>query len=92
MDLQEAYPILFDFFAGYFPDADLDGLTDTEVVAQYISHNSADIVKQTLDALTSLPNDTDVLKSIASEANRHFESTEDIKDWLTTIKAVFIKN
>lgn len=91
--LKDTHPILFDFFAGYFPDADLDGLTDVEVVQQFISYNSDEIVLQTKNELNNLPKDDFLLNNIAKEANRFFESTEEINEWLDLIKNQFeVKN
>lgn len=89
MDLQETHPLLFDFFAGYFPDADLDGLTDKEIVAQFIEQNTPKIVSETQNALITLNNAPIVLQNIADEANRYFESSEEIMKWLEMIKENF---
>lgn len=59
MTFQEKYPKLFQFFAGYFPDADFEDLTDEEVVSNYlsdcyrseISRKNLEMVKQDVDRL-----------------------------------------
>ncbi|WP_075343211.1 hypothetical protein [Tenacibaculum agarivorans] len=89
IQLQDTHPLLFDFFAGYFPDADLDGLSDIEVVQQYISDNSEEINTLTLEKLNTIDDDEYILQAIAKEANRYFENTHEIKDWLQMIKNTF---
>ncbi len=86
MNLQEKHPLLFDFFAGYFPEADLDGLTDEQVVDQFILNNNNEIIEKTKKQLSSIDfNDDFLLKNIINEANRYFETTEEILDWLKMI-------
>jgi len=87
--LQDTHPLLFDFFAGYFPDADLDGLSDIQVTQQYISDNSEEINTLTLEKLNTIDDDEYLLQAIAKEANRYFENIYEIKDWLQMIKNTF---
>ncbi len=90
INLQEKHPLLFDFFAGYFPEADLDGLTDEQVVDQFILNNNNEIIEKTKKELISIDfNDKFLLNVITNEANRYFETTEDILDWLNMISKKF---
>lgn len=86
--LQETHPILFNFFAGYFPEADLDGLSDEQVVLQYIKMNTIEVIEETKRELNLIANDEEVLQAIAADANRYFESTDEIQQWIEMIKAV----
>ena len=96
MKLQDTNPLLFDFFAGYFPDADLDGLTDKEVVLLFADNNPREVIQKTKEALDTLKsNDVYLLNTIAKEANQYFETPEEIWEWLqitkTTLNNVFSK-
>jgi hypothetical protein len=37
MSFKNEFPELFQFFGGYFPDADFEDLTDEEIVSDYLS-------------------------------------------------------
>ncbi|OJJ17966.1 hypothetical protein BKI52_29355 [marine bacterium AO1-C] len=86
MSLEEQHPSLFQFFAGYFPEADLDGLTDVEVVADFKKKNPQQVVQETQTALKKIPKEDSVLQEIANEANRYFETTEDAWQWVQMIR------
>lgn len=92
MSFKENYPELFQFFAGYFPDADLEGLTDEEVVTNYItdckkSEKSKKELEQSRRELEALMNDIESYwKEVSVESNRHFESPLVALEWLDTIK------
>lgn len=87
MKLQDTNPLLFDFFAGYFPDADLDGLTDKEVVFLFTDNNPHEVILKTEEALDTLKsNDVYLLNTIAKEANQYFETPEEIWEWIQMIK------
>ncbi|SNR16220.1 hypothetical protein [Tenacibaculum jejuense] len=90
-DLQSTHPLLFDFFAGYFPDADLDGLTDIQVTEQFITINSNELVQQTFESLTRIDDNAQVLENIVIEANRYFENTNEIQKWVLSLIEVFKK-
>jgi len=86
MSLEEQYPVLFQFFAGYFPEADLDGLTDIEVVADFKQKNPQYVIQETQIALGKIPNEVAVLQEIADEANRYFETTVEAWEWVQMIR------
>ncbi len=91
IDLQDTSPLLFDFFAGYFPDAELNGLTDEQVVKQFIDINISFIVKATKKELIQLTADSELLPSIAKEAKKQLEAPDDIWQWIEIIKGAFEK-
>lgn len=91
MSLEQQYPPLFQFFAGYFPEADLDGLTDVEVVADFKQKNPQSVIQETRAALNKVPKEAQVLQQIAQEANRYFETTEDAWAWVQMIRAELSK-
>ncbi|WP_027386474.1 hypothetical protein [Chryseobacterium gregarium] len=86
------YPNLFHFFAGYFPDADFNNLTDEEVVANYIddcnrSEFSKKELQHTKEELDILINNIDnYWLQVGDEANRYFENQQETLIWLTMIK------
>lgn len=86
MSFENKYPVLYQFFVGYFPEADLDGLSDQEVVVQFIEQNPTEIVKDTQKALNELPDDVTLLKEISRDANRYFETPEAFRNWIEMIK------
>lgn len=90
-NLIEKSPELLNFFAGYFPEAEFTGATDKDVVENYILTNNIETVKQTQQQLQALENDPEVLKIIAREVNKHFETSEKIWKWVEMIKEVYAK-
>ncbi|MBT2620283.1 hypothetical protein [Chryseobacterium sp. ISL-6] len=92
MNFKKEFPNLDQFFAGYFPDADFDNLTDEEVVENYIADcNSSEVSKKTLDKVREeLPLLIDNIESywqiVGDEANRYFENSHDALEWLMMIK------
>ncbi len=74
---------LANFLGSWFPDADLEGLSDGEIVVQFVRVASAaevSVVREQLDALlTSGEFDLD---EIGNEANRYFRSRAECEAWL----------
>ncbi|MGG5210116.1 hypothetical protein ACQWU4_14395 [Chryseobacterium sp. MIQD13] len=97
MNFIKDYPNLFHFFAGYFPDADFDNLTDEEVVANYIddcskSEFSKKELQRTKEELDILINNIDnYWFEVGDEANRYFENSQDALKWLNMIKTELSK-
>ncbi|WP_378185856.1 hypothetical protein ACE939_12165 [Aquimarina sp. W85] len=87
--LYENYAHLYQFFTGYFPEADLDGLTDTQVVALYITENEQDVITSTHQELLRVMTDTSVWNEIAEAANRYFENEKALQAWLAMIAKQF---
>jgi len=86
MSLEEKHPVLFQFFAGYFPEADLDGLTDAEVVTDFKQKNPQKVIQETQTALAKISKEETVLQAIADEANRYFEAIDAAWDWVQMIR------
>ena len=88
-NLIENTPDLLNFFAGYFPLAEFDGLTDEQVVTNYMVSNTKETIVQTKKELDALQKDSDVLEIIAREANKYFESCDDTWQWIQKIKEMY---
>ncbi|UII26197.1 hypothetical protein LVD15_23305 [Fulvivirga maritima] len=91
MTFEQKYPFTFQFFASYFPEADLDGLTDQEVVHQFTQQNPPEVIQQTLDELHLLINDNSSWPEALSTANRYFPNNSEIQSWLEMIKNQLIE-
>ncbi|AXT51322.1 hypothetical protein D1818_10945 [Aquimarina sp. BL5] len=92
MILKKEYPELFQFFVGYFPDADFEGLSDEEIVLNYISDcNKSEKSMRELEQAkkelnTLIPNVHKHWKEISLESNIYFENIEATEEWLNKIK------
>jgi len=92
MNFKEHYPQLFQFFAGYFPDADIEDYTDEEVISNYIadcnksekSKSELAETKKELDLL--IENIQDYWQEVGSESNRYFATSAEVLEWLKMIK------
>ncbi len=97
MSFKIDYPELFQFFTGYFPDADFENLTDEEVVSNYIvdcskSEASRQELERAKGDLGQLISDIEIFwKEIGFESNRHFESMEDALKWVQMIRQELVK-
>lgn len=87
--LHDNYRYLYQFFTGYFPEADLDGLTDKQVVQLFIKENEETIIASTYKELKQVINDKAVWSEIAEAANRYFESESALHTWLVIIAKQF---
>ena len=91
MNFKNEFPELFQFFGGYFPDADFDNLTDENVVRNYvIDCNKSEVSKKTLEKakeeLSILIVKIDSYwEDVESETNRYFEGPQDALDWLNMV-------
>jgi hypothetical protein len=86
MSFQEQYPTLWNFFGGYFPDADFDNLTDEAVVAQYKAEVWAYEVAQAVAELDRLLADAAHWQTAADQANRYFETPAEMRKWLLMVR------
>src|SRR5439155_527950 len=78
-----AYPNLFNFLGGWFPDADFDGLTDAEVARNFASRDALRTVQAVGDEARRLLGDIPFPREILGEcANRYFTSPEEARRWL----------
>ncbi|WP_315814166.1 hypothetical protein [Paraflavitalea speifideaquila] len=97
MSLKNDYPRLFQFFGGYFPDADFDGITDQEVVNNYIiEFSKSEKFKLELEQLkkeliTLMSNIEPYWQEVSQDANRYFRSPADTLEWLDMIKGELYK-
>ncbi len=91
MKFVDKYPDLFNFFAGYFPDADFDKLTDEEVVAGYRTDCSNADIEQTVKELNLLLTDPEYWHYAAAEANRYLPTSQDVINWLTMVRKELLK-
>lgn len=92
--LEENYPMAYMFFASEFPDSDLDGLSDVEIVLNYKKNCSESELAQLiiqLDKLTiEIENGAKIYEQdISEETNRTFKSSNEFLSWLSFIKVGF---
>jgi hypothetical protein len=81
------YTELWNFLGSWFPDADLEGFDDDAgVVRRFVEvGNKAEIevARRQLDEL--LRSDSIPFDRVAEEANRHFDTTQECRQWLETV-------
>ena len=87
MDFQKKYPNLVALFVGYFSEADLDNLTDEEVVSNYINDCNPMELTITVNELDYLLTEVSDWQSAIMEANRFFLSEDEIREWLEFVKS-----
>ncbi len=85
MNFNLKYPNLSQFLSSYFPDADLDGLTDQQVAIEFAKTNPEEIVTVTLEELKKVIDDQSSFEAVGIEANRYFENNQAVLDWLKMI-------
>ncbi len=89
MSLDQRYPHLANFLGTWFPDADLEGKSDTEVARQFAESVRPEerkaAIKQGKDLLNSAPFPW---KEISRESNRCFANAEEAKHWLSAVLEV----
>lgn len=97
MNFIEDYPNLFQFFSGYFSDADLFGLSDIEAIRSFVSdvgtsEEARKTLKDVQNELISLISHIDFYwRSVSSEANRYFVGPEDTIGWLRMVSSELSK-
>lgn len=80
MSFIKDYPNLFQFFGGYFPDADFENLPDEEIVSKYVLEQSNNFQKinQLVADIESLVNNIEnYWEEVGDEANRYFENSQE---------------
>lgn len=92
MNFKDRFPILQQFFGGYFPDSDFDNLSDEDVVKSYlqIGINNLPEMKNELELL--ILNIDSFWEDVGSEANRYFEEPVEAFHWLVMIKKELERN
>jgi hypothetical protein len=79
MPLSQEYTNLSQFLTGYFPEADLDELTDEQVVQEFVYSNPKEIV------MVKIIEENAFFDEIGFLANRYFKNQEEVLEWLETI-------
>ncbi len=89
MLISNRYPEL-SMFLGFFPDADLEGLTDEEAARKFCTEMDAedrrDAIVQGRDLLAN--EDRAYIDAVGRYANRHFEDRAAARKWLTGVMQV----
>ncbi len=91
MSFKSKFPELFQFFSGYFPDADFDNIEDEEIVAKYIiSSKKTEKAKEDLERikieLIILIGEVELYwRDISEDANRYFKDSSEALKWLLMI-------
>ncbi len=91
MSIKIKYPELFQFFGGYFSDADFENITDEEVVSRYVSDcNVSERSKLELENATKeledlINNIKEYWQEVGQEANRYFKTSDEALEWLEMI-------
>ncbi len=86
MNFKGKYPRLWNFFAAYFPDADLENLTDEAAVALYKSDLREDELDAVILELDSLIADVSYWEQAADDANRDFATPAENRRWLLMVR------
>ena len=85
--MKEPFKELLAFWGAWFPDADLEGLSDPEVVRQYLGTITAEerinVIAQCDEILSQEPLP---LELIAKHAWRAFDTQVEAREWLGMIK------
>jgi hypothetical protein len=86
-EFQRRFPDLHNFVGGYFPDADLEGLSDTEVAEQFaLLDSDPDLRRQVLEqgelvlGLEPFP-----FEAVGNLANRHLTGSDEAREWLSSV-------
>ena len=86
MSLEERYPDLANFIGAWFPEADLDALSDEEVAVRFCQatspENLASVLGQGRSLITRMD---DFWQELGTEGNRHFASAHEAHRWLNEI-------
>lgn len=91
MRLREKYPKFANFLGAWFPDADLEGLDDKDVIANFLQTPNLDEHNVVRAELKKLLNESELLPydDISQEANRYFESEDECRAWLLMLNNEF---
>jgi len=84
MKLRDNYTKLANFLGSWFPDADLEGLDDSEVILEFLrtpNKEEHESVYLELESLLGAPGPMP-WKEVGEEANRHFEGEAECRQWL----------
>jgi hypothetical protein len=85
-EFKNIYPELWNFLAAYFPDADIENMTDFEVVQSYSEVARIEEIRKVIDQGTEIVNHPDFPGEVISyEANRYFTDMNEARCWLKAI-------
>lgn len=80
---------LANFLGTWYPDADLDGLSDMEVAHKFKCAATSVELQQVIEQLDELLSSNDIdLREVSEEANRSFRSLSECEDWLRAIRGI----
>lgn len=89
MKLRVDYPELANFLGAWFPDADLEGRTDTEAAIQFKRTATLSELNSAIKQGKRLLNEENFpWEAISVEANRCFTNAKEAKRWLGLIIAI----
>ncbi len=84
--IETDYERLFNFLGSWFPDMDLEGVTEEDIVMEYKKTvPSSEIQKMIVEAEEVLDEIEDYWKKIEYETNLYFETPEQAATWLKKI-------
>ncbi|MCX8524709.1 hypothetical protein OF897_12375 [Chryseobacterium formosus] len=97
MNFTKDFPNLFQFFGGYFPDADFEQLTDEDIVSEYVlehlSNNNYQKIQGLLVDINELMDNIDnYWEEVGDEVNRYFKNSDEALKWLIIIRQELSKN
>lgn len=77
----------WNFLGSWFPDADLEGRNDEEVMKDFVSHGNHSLMALIATQLDQLLQQEHLpIKRIENEANRCFSSDNECRSWLQSIR------
>jgi hypothetical protein len=80
---------LYNFLGAWFPDADLDGVTDEDVAREFAALDDSRSTRGVIKEAAELLSESEFPGATVGElANRHFESVEEAREWLAMIVRV----
>lgn len=87
MAFSDEFPQLSNFLGSWFPDADLEGLSHEEIVAEYLESVSSErygAVTSELDRL--LGREKVSFRDVSDESNIYFDNEPECRKWLEQIR------
>lgn len=83
---------LWNFLGSWFPDADLEGYSDAEVVQNFLDVGNTPELTKVREQLMQLLNDIDLpIDRVSKEANRYFKSETECRAWLNMVYSKLIQ-
>lgn len=97
MNFIKDFPNLFQFFGGYFPDADFNNLIDEDIVSEYVlehvrNNDYKKIQELIIDIDRLIDNVNSYWEEFGEEANRYFENSQEALEWLIMIRQELSKS